>query len=410
MPEFIYKASDRSGKVIEGSLSADDQGEVVSKLRGMGYIPIRIDTATGGKKLSRSISLSVDVPNPFKRVSGKDLLAFTQQLSTLIKAGLPLDRSLSIVVETTDNEELKSIAQAVLKDVRGGKSLSEALAQHPRTFNKLYVNMIKAGEAGGVMDVVLERLVEFFERSEELKSTVVGAMIYPLIIICVMGAAVAFMMIWLVPKFQGIFEGMGKDLPGSTQLLLTLSTMVQSYWWLILGIAILLYVWFRKYTSTENGRLKWDTFKLRLVILKDLITKIEVARFSRTLGTLMTSGVPLLQALTIVKEVVGNVIISQSINSVHRAVKEGKGVYLPLKNTGVFPSLAIHMIRVGEESGMMEDMLLRVAETYDTEVKNAIQQALSILQPALIIVMALMVLSIIIPILMAIISLNDITF
>lgn len=410
MPEYIYKASDRTGKVIEGSIDAVDEPSVVNKLRSMGYIPIRIGASSGGKSLSQSLNLSISIPTTFSRVSAKDLLSFTQELSTLIKAGLPLDRALSIITEITDNELLKTITQELLKDVRGGKSFSEALAQHPRVFNRLYINMVKAGEAGGVMDVVLERLVDFLERSQELKSTVFNAMIYPIVLISVMGLVVSIMLIFVVPKFVEIFDSMGMELPLPTKILLAISMVIKNYWWLILGLSLTGYFWFNNYTKSENGRLAWDGLKLKLALIKDLILKIEVARFSRTLGTLIISGVPLLQALTIVKEIVGNMIISNSISTIQKAVKEGKGISLPMRSTGIFPSLAMHMIRVGEETGKMEEMLIRVADTYDRDVNVSVKRFLSLLEPALILLMSLIIGFIVLSIVLAIFSINDAPF
>jgi general secretion pathway protein F len=412
MPEFIYKASDRTGKIIEGSIDAGDASSVVGKLRSMGFIPIRIDSASGGKGLSRSfkVNLKFSLPALISAVSGKELLSFTQELSTLIKASLPLDRSLSIVAEITDNEHLKTATQEILKDVRGGKSFSEALSQHPRIFNRLYINMIKAGETGGVLDVVLERLVDFLERSQELKSTVINAMIYPLVLISVMSIVISIMLIFVIPRFVSIFETMGQEVPLPTQILLAFSTAVKNYWWLMALLGIGGYAGFKNYTGTEKGRLAWDSAKLKLALLRALILKIEVARFSRTLGTLITSGVPLLQALAIVKEIVGNTVIANSLIGIQKAVKEGKGISLPMRSLGIFPSLAMHMIRVGEETGRMEEMLIKVADTYDKDVQHSVKRFISFLEPALILAMSLLVGFIVLSIVWAIFSINDISF
>ena len=410
MAEFIYKASDRTGKVVEGSIDSEDEPSVVTKLRNMGYIPIKISAASGTQSLSRSFNLNIALSSPFNKVSNKHLLSFTQELSTLIKAGLPLDRSLVIITEVTDNEFLEETVQELLKDVRGGKSFSEALAKHPRVFSRLYVNMIKAGEAGGVMDVVLERLVDFLERSQELKSIIANAIIYPALLVTVMGGAVAFLLTFVVPRFVGIFESTGQELPLPTQILLTFSNGVKSYWWLIAAVCIALYAWFRTYTKNEQGRLNWDGLKLKIGPIRDLILKIEVARMSRTLGTLINSGVPILQSLGIVREIIGNVVVANSISVIQKAVKEGKGISFPMKKTGIFPSLATHMIRVGEETGSMEEMLLKVAETYDKEVQNAVKRFISVLEPLIICGMAVIVVCIIVPILLAIVSINDISF
>ncbi|MEI6126174.1 MAG: type II secretion system F family protein [Pseudomonadota bacterium] len=412
MPEFTYKASDRIGRIIEGSIEAPDDAAVIGKLRGMGFIPIRIEHASAGKGLARSLNFNLKfvIPSPFSKVSGKDLLSFTQELSTLIKSSLPLDRSLSVIAEITDNEHLKGITQELLKDVRGGKAFSEALAQHPRVFNRLYVNMIKAGEVGGVLDVVLERLLDFLERSQELKGTVMNAMIYPIVLSVVMGIVVAIMLIVVLPRFVGIFDTMHQQIPLPTQILLSFSVIVKKFWWLILGAGLALYAWFQSTIRTEKGKRTWDSFKLKVVFVRSLILKIEVARFSRTLGTLITSGVPLLQSLAIVKEIIGNVVIANSIASIQKAVKEGKGVSLPMRSSGLFPSLAMHMIRVGEETGKMEEMLIRVADTYDRDVQSSVKRFISLLEPMLILVMALFVGFIVLSIVLAIVSINDVSF
>lgn len=415
MPEYIYKATDRTGKVMEGSFDAPDEAAVVSRLRGMGCMPIRIDQAArGAKPRSGKIRFEVDFKTrfaaAFHKVSDAELLAFTQALSTLIRAGLPLDRSLSVVTEITENEQLKGITEEVLRNVRGGKSFSEALSKHPRTFSRLYVNMIKAGEVGGILDVVLERLVDFLERSQELKRTVVNAMIYPLVLIVVMGIVMSVLLIFVVPRFVGIFESMNQELPMPTQMLLGFSTAVQRFWWLILAVGIGLYVWFQKFTASEKGKLVWDGLLLKLPLIKSLILKVEVARLSRTLGTLMTSGVPLLQSLGIVREIIGNLIIANTINMIQKAVKEGKGVSLPMRSLNVFPSLAVHMIRVGEETGRMEEMLIRVADTYDQDVQVTVKRLLGLMEPLLILVMALLVGFIVISIVLALFSINDISF
>ena len=408
MPEYIYKATDSLGKVVEGIMSAPEEATLVSKLHNMGYMPFKISPSSTGQKLSLSMKFSV--PLPFSTISGADLLAFTQELSTLIKAGLPLDRALSILVEITENEKLKKVVQEVLKDVRGGRSFSDALAQHPRFFDRLYVNMVKAGEAGGVLDIVLERLVDFQQRSQQLKSTILNAMIYPIILISVMAIVIIVMLMFVIPRFTMIFATMGKTIPLPTQILLSSSEFIQNFWWLILAVVIIISVLFQRYRNTEQGRLNWDTFKLKLPLLSDLILKIEVARFSRTLGTLINSGVPLLGALTIVKEVIKNVVVSNSISDISKGAKEGKGVSAPMRVVGIFPSLAMHMIRVGQETGKLDEMLIRVADTYDEEVQNTTKRFISALEPVLILVMALLVGFIVLSLIWAILGINDIAF
>jgi general secretion pathway protein F len=411
MAEFFYKASDRNGKVLQGSIEAPDQAAVIAHIRKLGYIPVLIDAPGNKRRASSSllnINLDIKLSNPFGGVSGKALLAFTQELSTLIKSGLPLDRSLSIVAEVTDHEVLKKIAQEVLKDVRGGRSLSDAFAKHPNAFNRLYISMVKAGEAGGMLDIIFERLTDFLERSQNLKGTVANAIMYPVLLITVMTFVVAALLIFIIPKFVDIFKTLGQDLPASTSLLLHFSNMLTGYWWLVLLGAGGLYIWFKKYSATDAGRRRLDTGVLRFVILKDLILKVEVARFARTLGTLINSGVPILQALAIVKDVAGNVVVADSIVRIHKEVKEGRGIATPMRADGVFPSLAIHMLRVGEETGRMEEMLMKVADTYDAEVHNSVKRFIAVLEPALIVAMAGIVVAVIVPIILAIVSINDV--
>ena len=411
MAEFFYKASDRGGKVVQGSIEAVDQAAVIAQIRKMGYIPIRIDAPGSRRRTSSAwfnLNLDLKLVNPFGGVSGKVLLSFTQELSTLIKAGLPLDRSLSIIAEVTDHERLKKVAEEVLRDVRGGKSLSDAFSKHPAVFNKLYISMVKAGEAGGVLDVVFERLADFLERSQNLKGTVTNAIIYPVLLIIVMGLVVTGLVVFIIPRFVGIFETLGQELPASTRVLLFVSDVLTGYWWLVLLTGFGLYYWFKKYSATDAGRRRLDSALLRMAIAKDLILKVEVARFARTLGTLINSGVPILQALVIAKDIVGNVVVAASIVRIHKEVKEGRGVSAPMRADGVFPSLAIHMIRVGEETGRMEEMLMKVADTYDAEVHNAVKRFISVLEPALIVVMAVIVVAVIVPIILAIVSINDV--
>jgi len=260
------------------------------------------------------------------------------------------------------------------------------------------------------MDLVLERLVDFLERSQELKSTVANAMVYPAVLITVMSIVISVMLIFVIPKFVSIFEMMRQEIPLPTQILLTCSMIIKHYWWLIILAGTAAYMGFKNYTATEKGKLNWDTITLKLAFVKGLILRIEVARFARTLGTLVSSGVPLLQSLGIVREIIGNMVIANSISTIQKAVKEGKGVSLPMRTLDLFPPLAMHMIRVGEETGKLEEMLIRVADTYDQEVQNAVKRFISLLEPALILLMSLVVGLIVLSIIWAIFSINEVSF
>jgi general secretion pathway protein F len=298
----------------------------------------------------------------------------------------------------------------VLASIQGGSSFADALVKHPKVFSKLYINMVRAGEAGGVLELVLERLVNFLESSQELKDYITSSMLYPVLLTGVCGIAIVILLTFVIPRFSTMFEEVGKGIPASAQFLLGLSAFIKGYWWVILGVVAGIVVSVKKYLATEQGRLKWDGLKLKLIVVKALVQKIEVARFARTLGTLIKSGVPILSALNIVKETIGNVIIAGSLVGIHEGVKEGEGISKPLKNANTFPPLAIHMITVGEETGKLDEMLLKVADTYEQDVRNAVKRFISLLEPALIFFMAIVVGAIVITMLLAIISVNDISF
>ena len=406
MTEFAYKATDSMGKIVEGLMEAPEEREVISKLQSLGYIPIKI----GHRSKARSFSLDIDLMAFFRRISSKDVMNFTQQLSTLLSAGLPLDKSLSIVAELTEKKEFQNVITEILSGIQEGIAFADVLAKHPRVFSKLYVSMVKAGEAGGVLEMILERLVDFLESSQELKDYITSAMLYPMLLTGVCGLTIILLLTFVIPNFSTMFEDVGGSIPASAQLLLGMSEVLKSYWWVMAGTIGGVYFGIKKYLATENGKFKWDEIKLKLIMVKTLVQKIEVSRFSRTLGTLIQSGVPILQSLNIVKETIGNLVIARSLTGIHEGIKEGEGISKPLKNANTFPSLAIHMITVGEETGRLDEMLLKVADTYDQDVRNAIKRLISLLEPCLILFMALIVGSIVVTMLLAIISVNDISF
>ncbi len=406
MPEFAYKATDSMGKIVEGLMEAPEEREVVSKLQSLGYIPIKI----GHRSKARSFSLDIDLMAFFRRISSKDVMNFTQQLSTLLSAGLPLEKSLSIVAELTEKKEFQNVITEILSGIQEGIAFADVLAKHPKVFSKLYVNMVKAGEAGGVLEMILERLVDFLESSQELKDYITSAMLYPLLLTGVCGLTIILLLTFVIPNFSTMFEDVGGSIPASAQLLLGMSEVLKSYWWVMVSVIGGVYFGIKKYLATENGKFKWDEIKLKLIMVKTLVQKIEVSRFSRTLGTLIQSGVPILQSLNIVKETIGNLVIARSLTGIHEGIKEGEGISKPLKSANTFPSLAIHMITVGEETGRLDEMLLKVADIYDQDVRNAIKRLISLLEPCLILFMALIVGSIVVTMLLAIISVNEIAF
>ena len=404
MPEYLYKATTLTGQTVEGLMDGKDEETVVQGLHQLGYIPIRI---TSVQEKGATLRLSSILP---KRVGIKDLLLFTQELSTLISSGLPIDRSLTILSTLTENEKLQETVKDVLKKIEGGNSFAEALGNHPKIFSKLYINMVKAGESGGFLETILSRLAQYLQSTKEIRDTLVSVMIYPLILTIVSGISIIILMTFVIPRFGRIFSDMGQAIPLPTQVLLSISDWVRGYWWVGLGIGVLAYFSFKTYIQQEERRIKWDQFKLRRVAIGDIIKKMEVARFSRTLGTLLQSGVSILPALNLAKEISQNRVISRSIAYVHDRLREGKAISKSLAETEIFPPLAIQMIGVGEETGRLDEMLIRVAETYEENVQSSLKRFVSLLEPIIILFMGTVVGFIVISMLLAIFSINEMPF
>lgn len=403
MPLYRYKAVTSSGESQEGDMEGLAQSAVVERLQAMGLIPIRVEeTATrteakgGGPGLFRR-----------NRVTQDDVAVFTQEIATLLRAGLPLDRCLEILISLSANEAVRQLMTQVREDVRGGAALSAAMEAQTGVFSRFYLNMLRAGEAGGSLDVVLQRLTEFMERSRELKETVKSALIYPAILVGVAVLSVVVLLVWVVPQFSVMFEESGKALPMPTQIVIAGGDFFRHYWWALILGGIGLYSWFSRQMREPASRYKWDRRFLNLPLLGDLVAKLEVARFSRTLGTLIGNGVTLLTALSIVKETLNNSVMSQGLAAVAVQLKEGKGLGKPLMETGLFPKLAVHMVMVGEETGKLQEMLIRIADVYDREVHSAVKRMLSLMEPVLILGLGLVIGGIIMSILVAILSVND---
>lgn len=394
MPIFSYRATTTDGQIVEGVIEAADEPTAINRLKNSGIIPLKIGTLSEGTK--RKLTL---------KSSKGDMLTFTTELSALLSAGLPIDRSLNMLAEISEGKEMKGVIQSILKSIREGSSFSEALQKHPKMFSKLYVNMIRAGEVGGVLDVVLDKLNEFLESSRELKEHVFSAMIYPAILLITGGFSIIILLVYVLPKFSIIFSEMGASLPLPTRVLIEFSNIMKSYWWIILFSAVAGWAAFRNYIRSADGRHRWDAFKLRLI--GDVIVKLETARFTRTLGTLLKSGVPLLQALKNAKDIINNQVIALTIDAVTKGAKEGKGIAGPLSNANVFPPLALSMIKVGEETGQLDTMLLKVASTYEKGLKTSMKRFIGFLEPALILGMGLIIGFIVLSMLMGIFSMTD---
>jgi general secretion pathway protein F len=396
MPVYSYRSTTMNGIVTEGVIEAADEKAAIERLKNTGVIPLEV-RAPADRGLRARIG--------FKR-SKVDLGSFTAELSTLLAAGLPLDRSLHILSGISGQKRMREVIQLLLKSIRGGSSFSDALRKHPEIFPRIYVNMVRAGEAGGFLDVILERLNEFLESSKELKDHVVSAMIYPTILLATGGVSIILLLTFVLPRFSVIFAELGSSLPLSTQILLSASELLKSYGWLFLLLLIAAGFAFRSYIATVTGRRLWDGLKLRL--MDDVIRKLETARFCRTLGTLLTGGVPLLEALNNAREVIGNQVIAEAIEAVSKGAKEGRGISNPLSQAGVFPPLALSMIRVGEETGTLDEMLIRVAVSYEKSLKEAVKRFMSLLEPVMILAMGLIIGFIVISMLLAVFSISDI--
>jgi type IV pilus assembly protein PilC len=411
MPKFNYVAMDTKGKEITGVLESDNTTTAVSRIREMGYFPTNITEVGKEKKPGKKTPSApgpVSAPKPTAKKAGgklqikflqgskvktKVLTAFTRQLATLIDAGLPLLRGLDVLRKQEKNPVLKRTLTKLAESVEAGSTFSEALAQHPKIFNKLFVNMVRAGEAGGVLDVTLSRLADFQEKAQKIKNKVVSAMVYPAVVIFVATSILIFLMVVIVPKFQEIFRDLleGQALPGLTQFVLDVSNLVHHQALLVIGVLVALVVAIKMVGKTVKGRLLIDRFKLNAPVFGQLIRKVSIARFTRTLGTLIASGVPILQALNIVRDTSGNAVIAEAVSRVHDAVKEGERIVEPLEASKVFPPMVISMVDVGEETGALPDMLMKVADVYDDEVDNAVGAITSLLEPIMIVFLAVVV-------------------
>ncbi len=407
MAFFQYRAAEQGGKIIEGIMEADLEQSVISRLHEMGCVPLRITMPREGTVTGRQGRGPLFTR---KRINQTQLLQFTQELGTLLAAGLPLDRSLAILGNLIEGEHFTKVMRTLLEAVRAGKSLAASMGEHPDVFPKIYVNMIRAGESGGILDAVLRYLTDYMERSLALKEDIKSAMIYPVILASAAGLSLTVLFVYVIPRFALIFKDVGQALPWITKVVLDLSQLLTQYGWLILIGLILGTIGAVYYVRSPEGRAEWDRLCLRLPLLGELVRKFETARFSRTLAALLKGGVPLLEALGTVQGVVSNRLLSHAIGQVQVRVREGKGMARPLGDSGLFPTLALNMISVGEETGKLEAMLHEVAEHYDQDVKRTTKRMTAILEPALILSMGLVIGVVVISMLLAIFSINDLPF
>ena len=429
MPKYNYVAMDAHGKESKGTLEVASQNEAIGRVKEMGLFPTKIvetdkgrdksDKKAGpaskagakakGKGKGFNVNLNIKIPGLSGRVKSKVLTTFTRQLATLVDAGLPLLRGLRVLEKQERNPTLKSIIGELAVAIEGGSTFSEGLAQHPKVFNRLFVNMVKAGELGGVLEVVLNRLSEFMEKAQKIKGKVIAAMFYPIAVMVVAVVILGILMVYVIPKFKEVFAGMleNAQLPAFTRLVLGISDIIKDHFlYTICGIAVFVVI-FLLFIRTHFGRKAFDKFKLKVPVVGPVVSKVAISRFTRTLGTLVSSGVPILQALTIVKETAGNVIVGNAVGAVHESVKEGETITAPLEASGVFPPMVISMVDVGEQTGALPEMLLKIADNYDDEVDNAVSAMTSLLEPIMIVFLAVIVGSIVIAMFLPLIELMN---
>ena len=402
MPVFTYRAADRRGQTIDGVMEAVDARAVAEQLRKDSYYPIKVAAQ------SERISLFSSLGGASSRVRQRDLMAMTQMLATLFEAGLPLDRALGILEELAPSPRIRTIVSDLLRSVRGGSSLSEAMAKHhPRPFSRLYINMVRSGEKGGVLEVALRRLAEFLEARSAFNDAVVSALAYPAVILTVGAGAIVFLMTFVIPRFAIIFKDLGQAIPLPTQILLDVSAGVVSYWWIGLLASLAIVLGWRMWTSSAEGRLAWDQMLLKLPLIGGLTLKVETARFTRTLGTMLKSGVPVLGAMAVVGDMMSNQAIGGAVSRLADVVKRGGTIAAGMKEHTAFPALAVHMVRVGEETGRLEEMLLKTADTFETDVRTEMKRVLGMLEPIIILGMGVIVAFIVVAMLLAIFSINE---
>jgi general secretion pathway protein F len=407
MPLYSYRAVSAAGDVATGEIEAANESEIVDRLRDQGLLPMQIAQSLGvasGAAVARAPRQSIFAP---RRVTRDHLLALTRDLATLLRAGLTLDRALELEISLATSLPVATMLQGIRDEVRGGRSLSQALDARRDVFSRFYVNIVRAGEAGGALGTVLTRLAETMERNKELRDSVRSALIYPTILVFVAVASIMILLVFVVPQFQTTFAQAGKALPIPTQIVIVVGTFLRNWWWAMIPAIVLFVAWFRRRGRNPAVRRVRDTRLLRTPLLGDLIAKVEIARFARTLSTLLGNGVTLLAGLAIVKETMGNVVLASGFDGVIAKLREGKGFGRPMAETGLYPRLATQMILVGEESGRLEEMLTRVADVYDREVATSIKRFLAVLEPVLILSLAVLVGGIVFSILLGVMGMSE---
>ncbi|MGD0088546.1 MAG: type II secretion system F family protein [Planctomycetota bacterium] len=419
MATYVYEAMDGQGKEVKAEIEAANETEAADKIRALNFFPTKVlpkggKAPKGGPSDAAAMGRATSIKGKrgglafYFRVNQKQLTQFTRQFATLLDAGLPVVRSLDILHVQLKPGLLKFAVGDVKEDVEGGSSLSDALGKHPNVFDKLYVNMIRAGEAGGVLDEILNRLADYREKAQRLQQRIIGALVYPAAVITIAGCILAFIMIFIIPKFEAMFKEMDLGtLPAMTQVLMIAANLFVNYWFILVFVPVFVWLGIKFLVKTPQGRLLVDKVKLKIPIFGQIISKSSIARFCRTLGTLVQSGVPILDALSIIKNATGNQVVANAVETVHNSIKEGDTIADPLRHSGVFDDLVVNMIQVGEETGELDKMLIKVADTYDAEVDTVVGALMSLLEPILIICMGLTVGFIVISLFLPLISIME---
>ena len=387
MPLFRYHARTSSGNIVTATVEAPDKRGVSEKLHSQKLILINASIVTANPFVAFLKKI-----NPLKpKVSARELVLFSRQFSTLVTAGIPIVQGLTILMDQAETPLFKKVIAALRADIEQGISITDAMKKHPEAFSELYVSMIRAGELGGILDAIMDRVSAYLESTEELKGKVKGAMVYPAVISCVAGAVTLFLLVFIIPTFAGIFSGFGAELPLPTRLMIGLSNILRHYFPALIVFSIATYFGMKKFRSTEKGKFLTDTYLLKLPIFGLLLKKVAVAKFSRTLGTLIKSGVPILQALDTVGKTSGNRVIEQAIDTARKSVKDGERMAEPLRRTAVFPPMVIQMIAIGEETGTLDTMLNKIADFYDQQVDVSVKALTSMIEPLIMVVMGVVV-------------------
>ena len=383
MPLFEYKAVNQSGDSITGKYNANDRNEIMQMLRSKSYHPVQIKEVSEGTDLS---TLQM-----FNKVKIKDVAIFARQFYAMLHAGVTIIQCLDILRQQTEKPYFRTVIEKVYESVQKGSTLSEAMKEHQTAFPELFVNMVEAGEASGNLDNIMDRMAFHYEKETKIQNKIQGAMVYPTVLAVVSVVVVVFMLVAILPTFLSMFEGSGVPLPGPTAFLLGLSNGLRQYWYIVIAVVVGLVFVIRRFLKTENGRRQFDALKLRLPVIKNTVTKIATSRFTRTLSTLLASGIPLLPAMDIVAKIVGNRIMADGIISVKEDLRKGYDLAGPIQRLGLFPPMVVSMVRIGEESGSLDDVLQRTADFYDEEVDVAIQKLTSMMEPVMLIIMAVII-------------------